>query len=209
MSQVSDGPHYQIRPLAIFHLMTSSGSINGCDPTMIQYMRQNVYCDTNTLRSNAHHADNKTQRELAALVRLADDPRVRLCRSNIVEHEVADVRKEKKRNRLAAEHDALERVTLTEKLLRIDSLSDRMTCLNWPVFSDVQNEAMCEKLVKRGLDLRDAQHIVQAVSNDCGVFLTRDEETIIAPHRAWIEESFPIKVRLPSELVAELEAAHS
>src|SRR5262245_49776807 len=110
-------------------------------------MRQNVYCDTNTLPSNANHPDEKTQRELDALVRLADDPRVRLCRSNIVEHEVRNVRREELRDRLAAERDALERVILNENLLRIDSLSDRMTCLNWPVYSDVQNDAMCEKLV--------------------------------------------------------------
>jgi len=52
-----------------------------------------------------------------------------------------------------------------------------------------------------GLEQRDAEHITQAVCNNCDVFLTRDEDSIITPHRHWLEQKFPgLKIRLPSEL---------
>lgn len=99
----------------------------------------------------------------------------------------------------------MNRLPLNEKLVRINSMSDARSCINWPTFSDVQDETICDQLVKRGLTLRDAQHISQAVSNGCNVFLARDEKTIITKHRPWIEENFPITVRLPSELLADLD----
>jgi hypothetical protein len=74
--------------------------------------------------------------------------------------------------------------------------------------SDVQDDALCQELEQRGLGRTDAQHITQAVCNACDVFLTRDRKTIINPHRAWLESRFPgLKIRLPSELVAELRRA--
>ena len=60
--------------------------------------------------------------------------------------------------------------------------------------------------MQRGLSQRDSEHLAQAISNRCSVFLTRDEATIINPRRDWIEEAFPpLKVRLPSELLNEIE----
>jgi hypothetical protein len=51
---------------------------------------------------------------------------------------------------------------------------------------------------------RDAEHLTQAVCNECDVFLTRDHKTIIDPMRDWLEARYP-RIRLPSELLAEME----
>ena len=50
-------------------------------------------------------------------------------------------------------------------------------------------------------DRRDAQHLTQAICNECDVFLTRDVNSIIN-HRDKIESQFPsIKIMKPSELL--------
>ena len=80
-------------------------------------------------------------------------------------------------------------------------------CISYPLVSDVQDEAIFRELENRGLGLHDAQHITQAISNNCDVFLTRDWKTIIRKHRPWIEQRFPtLKIFRPSELVTELKA---
>src|SRR6266436_6691430 len=53
--------------------------------------------------------------------------------------------------------------------------------------------------------LRDAEHVAQAISDNSDVFLTRDRKTIIGPLREWLEQRYLIKVRLPSEALAEIE----
>jgi len=59
--------------------------------------------------------------------------------------------------------------------------------------------------MKRGLKQRDAEHLTQAVCNNCAVFLTRDKRIISG--RQWLEERFPgLKIRLPSELIADLSS---
>jgi hypothetical protein len=53
---------------------------------------------------------------------------------------------------------------------------------------------------------RDAEHLTQAICNACDVFLTRDYKTIIGPMREWLEEKYPpLKIRRPSEILAEIE----
>jgi len=74
------------------------------------------------------------------------------------------------------------------------------------MISDVQDEAIRSELIAHGLEQRDAENITQAVCNDCDVFLTRDERTIINPQRAWLEQRFPkLKVWLPSELLTFIQ----
>jgi hypothetical protein len=76
------------------------------------------------------------------------------------------------------------------------------------MISDSQNEPLRDELIQHGLEPTDAEHITQAVSNDCDVFLTRDERTIIIRHREWLEKRFPnLRVRLPSELLKEIAAS--
>ena len=77
-----------------------------------------------------------------------------------------------------------------------------------PIVSDILDENIYNELIRRGLDPGDAHHITHAVRNDCDVFLTRDEETIINTHGAWLEEKFKgLKIRRPSELLADIEAS--
>jgi hypothetical protein len=76
-----------------------------------------------------------------------------------------------------------------------------------PLVSDVQNESIRDELIARGLEQKDAEHITQAVCNDCDVFLTCDKKTIINPHREWLHQRFPnLKILLPSELLACVKA---
>jgi predicted nucleic acid-binding protein len=53
--------------------------------------------------------------------------------------------------------------------------------ITYPLISDSQNETLRDELIQHGLEPRDAEHLAQAVSNDCDVFLTRDERMIITP----------------------------
>jgi predicted nucleic acid-binding protein len=70
--------------------------------------------------------------------------------------------------------------------------------------SDVQDECLVEKLQKQlNLPMPDAQHLAQAISNGADVFLTRDEEHFVSQRHA-IEAQFKIKIRLPSEALAEI-----
>jgi len=90
-----------------------------------------------------------------------------------------------------------------KKLLGFNIQISQYTCFNSPIISDVQDEAIRAELMKRGLKQRDAEHITQAVCNNCDVFLTRDKG--IRKRRDWLEQRFPgLKIRLPSELVADL-----
>jgi hypothetical protein len=73
-----------------------------------------------------------------------------------------------------------------------------------PLVSDVQDECLVEKLeTQLGLPKPDAQHLAQAISNNADVFLTRDEEHFISQRRT-IEAQFKIRIRLPSEALAEI-----
>ena len=163
-----------------------------------------IYCDTDTLPHNIRHADEKSQGELAALKQLAE--KYSMFGSLVILRELMNTTKQTQRDYLIVDYQALEPIPKDEKLLGFYMQTDQYGgCITNPMFSDVQDEALREELTRRGLDLRDAEHITQAVCNGCGVFLTRDERTIINPHRAWLETRFPtLKVRLPSELLAEL-----
>ena len=62
--------------------------------------------------------------------------------------------------------------------------------VGYPLISDIQDEPICKELEQHGLQRRDAQHITQAVCNECDIFLTRDAKTIIRPYRDWLEGRF-------------------
>ena len=159
-----------------------------------------VYGDTNTLPDNTRDPD-----ELAALERLRLDRRVAWFTSHLVHHEAAKTPDEGKRSRLVGQHADRQPVPKDAKLLGFRVQIDRYTCLNSPMISDVQDETVRAELMTRGLEQRDAEHITQAVCNDCDVFLTRDSRTIIKRHRPWLEQRFPnLIVRLPSELERNL-----
>jgi hypothetical protein len=176
-----------------------------------------IYCDTNTLWNNIkRHDEPKTQRELDALQRLLDLRRaskIQMVRSRVALRELERTNQSEQMIRLRADYEALDPVPMDEKVHGFHSQFDERGGGAYPVVSDVQDEALRDELVQRGLvkinkgreDRSDAEHITQAVANACDVFLTRDENTIIRPHRPWLESRFPqLKIRLPSELASEL-----
>jgi len=125
--------------------------------------------------------------------------------SHLVRYEAEKTKDEIRRGHLIVDVDGLQNVPNDQKLLGFNIQINRYSCINFPIISDVQDEAIRAELMERGLKLRDAEHITQAVCNNCDVFLTRDEDSIITPHRDWLEQRFSgLKIRLPSELVAEL-----
>jgi hypothetical protein len=119
----------------------------------------------------------------------------------LVTYEALKTRNETQRNRLIDDYNALQPILNDEKLLGFNVQISQYTCINSPRISDVQDETIGKELRDRGLKQRDPEHITQAVCNDCDVFLTRDEASIIKPHRQWLEQRFPkLRVFLPSEL---------
>ncbi len=166
-----------------------------------------IYCDTDTLPHNIRHDDKKTQGELAALKRLAEEQL--LFGSLEVRREVMKTRKQSQQDNLIVDYKALKPITKDERVHGFHTQTDQFGgFITQPLISDVQDEALRNELVNRGLKLNDANHITQAVCNNCDVYLTRDEDTIIKPHRAWLEIRLGIKIRLPSELLEELLSMH-
>jgi hypothetical protein len=167
-----------------------------------------IYIETSCLPSNIRrHSDPKSQKELAALEQLAG--RYSLFGSRLDLREVEATAKNVRRDSLILEYKSLEPIPKDEKLLGFNSVSDQyggFVC--HPLIADCQDEALRRELLEHGLEPNDAEHLTQAVCNDCRVFLTRDEHTIINPHRQWLEKRFPkLKIRLPSELLNELASA--
>jgi hypothetical protein len=93
--------------------------------------------------------------------------------------------------------EELERTRPTEQRTASFNISDGMGGCN-VVTSDYLNEPLYEELLRRGLSKKDAHHITHAVCNNCDVFLTRDEKTIIK-HRQWLEEKF-LRLNCPRSL---------
>jgi hypothetical protein len=161
-----------------------------------------IYCDTSALRHNiSRHNDETSQRELAALNQLVE--KYPLFGSHLVRYEAQKTKDEIRRGYLIIDAEALQNVFNDEKLLGFNIQISQYTCINSPIISDVQDEAIRAELMKRKLKQRDAEHITQAVCNNCDVFLTRDKG--IHKRHDWLEQRFPgLKIRLPSELAADL-----
>ena len=165
-----------------------------------------VYGDTNTLPSNSSNACSK---EMSALNQLWHVKGLKWFSSHLVNYEVGKTTDESKRNRLVAEYKEREIISKDERIVgvNIQYLSSPYGgFVSFYLLSDVQDEPLRAELIQQRFDQRDAEHIAQAVSNKCDVFLTRDKRTILN-RRSWLENRFPaMKVLLPSELLAELEA---
>jgi hypothetical protein len=163
-----------------------------------------IYCDTDTLLHNVkQHNDAKTERELDALETLLADHKagkVIMFRSNVNLRETEDTPDPQQRHELREDFEGLTPIANDEKFLGSFSVPGGGTNV---MVSDVQDEAIRDELRQMGLKPRDAEHVTQAICNHCDEFLTRDQKSIIK-HRTKIEARFPIKVRKPSELVAEI-----
>jgi hypothetical protein len=173
-----------------------------------------IYCDTDTLFHNVkrQEQESKTGKELVAIKQLLDCWRrgkILMFRSLVNLREIEKTKNTEQFANLRADYDQLPQIPNDERFYGTERIitDPHGGFIENPLVSDVQDEAILAKLVERGLGLRDAQHITQAICNSCDVFLTRDEDTIIKPHRQWIENQFPpIKVRMPSELARELDS---
>jgi hypothetical protein len=160
-----------------------------------------IYVDTSALPANIRrHSDAKSQEDLAAYEELAR--RFPMLVSHIARYEAEKTTDEIQRGFLIADIKGLEPVQRDEKLLGFNYVEDPYGgFVTHPLISDVQDETIRQELMSRGLKQRDAEHITQAVSNDCDVFLTRDEKSIIKPHREWLQNRFPkLKIMRPVEL---------
>jgi hypothetical protein len=156
-----------------------------------------IYCDTDCLPSNA------TPEELAALNALSLNPCLTFMTSHLVNDEAGKTKSEGKRDRLLQEHKAGYPVPNDEKVIGFNAQFSQYGFVGYFSLSDVQDESIRDELVQRGLRQRDAEHVAQAVSNGCDVFLTRDGG--IHHRRPWIEKRFPgLKVRRPTELAVVL-----
>jgi hypothetical protein len=180
-----------------------------------------VYCDTSTLLNNVkRHDDPKSLKELAALehlLTLRREGRIQMVRSRVALRELERPSKREgwpeRMAKLRADYEALGQIAMDEKVLGFHSQFDERGGIANPLVSDVQSEALRDKLVQHGLmqikkgkeDRSDAEHITQAWANRCDVFLTRDEKTIIK-HRPWLKGELPgLKIQLPSEMLADLK----
>jgi hypothetical protein len=166
-----------------------------------------IYCGTNCLPHNIR--DEKSQGELTALKVLAE--KFEMYGSRFVRHEVVNTKNEVRRDFLIVECNALKPVPKDKKILGFHTNYDQyggFTCC--PLIADTHNDALCGELKDRGLEPSDAQHITQAVCNDCEVFLTRDVRSIIKPHGQWLEKGlYPMRFWLPSQLLAAMTARQS
>jgi predicted nucleic acid-binding protein len=139
-----------------------------------------IYCDTNTLPENA----DADEEEAEALKRLKSIEGLKWFTSHIVGHEATSTKDESQRKKLLAQNEERERVPKDEKVIGYNAQSDiNGGFIGFFLLSDVQDEDLRAELISRGLSRRDAEHIAQAVCNDCDVFLTRDAKSIIKPHR--------------------------
>src|SRR5262245_54019722 len=163
-----------------------------------------IYVETSCLRHNIRHDDPKSRRELAALEQLAE--RYSLFGSRITLREVMTTTEKAQRDALILDHEALQPIPKDEKPVGANNQSDQYGgFISYPLVEDTQDDTLRSELIQSGLEPKDAEHLTQAVCNDCEVFLTRDERTIINPHRQWLEKRFPnLKIRLPSELLNAL-----
>jgi hypothetical protein len=165
-----------------------------------------IYVDTSCLRHNIRHEDLKSRSELAALEQLAE--RYSLFGSRLTLREAMATSEKTLQDNLILDYKALQPIAKDERLLGFNTVSDRFGgFICHPLIADCQDEPLRNDLIQCGLAPKDAEHLTQAVCNNCEVFLTRDEHTIIKPHRRWLEERFAnFKIRLPSELLNELAA---
>ena len=68
----------------------------------------------------------------------------------------------------------------------------------------IEDDPVARRLREIGLDRLEAHHVMLAVRRECAVFVTCDEDTILK-HRTRVEAEFPIRLKLPSELVRDIQ----
>jgi len=164
-----------------------------------------LYCDTSVLPS---HIRKPAEREaFARLEQARDEGLLELVYAGHLRREADKTPCEEKRSILQSEYKSLTPVLNDEVVVGFSEVRDQYGGGGvFPRVQDVQDPAVLQRLVDRGLTQMDAGHIAQAIANKCQYFVTLDCKTIIKPHGRWIEEQFPpLKVQSPSQVAAELD----
>ena len=166
-----------------------------------------AYLDHNIVVANPLDDHPDESEALTDLFKLDDDGRVNLVTSK-VSHDEIDGYDGKKglegenRPKVERSYYLLKKVPSIEynKLLGFNNQWGRSGGISYPLIED---DPICLKLCDIGLDKADAHHVMVAISNECDVFVTFDEDTILR-YRKEIEKKFPIELMKPSELVNRL-----
>ncbi len=159
-----------------------------------------IYLDTNIVSALAK---GDTPRESAALqdvLRMYQDRTVELATSELTLQEIGKYRGLGLAT-METIYTHLERVPFVERyaIRGFHSQSDQLGgFVSYPLLED---DADWQQLRGIGLDETDAHHVMLAVRNECDVFLTCDERSIIR-YRSAVELAFPIEVSKPSEWIA-------
>ena len=184
--------------------MSGSAKRNRVERTALRHRL--IYCDTNTLLNNIkRHQEPKTRQELLALqqllaLRVAGS--IKMVRSRVALRELEKPSDPDLMAKLRADYEMLDQIALDEKVLGFNNQWDRFGGITHPLISDVQDDALREELVQYGFDRPDAEHLTQAASNNCDVFLTRDGG--IVRHKEWLLARLSLRILRPSELLSAL-----
>ena len=137
-----------------------------------------VYFDTNTISPNIEQ-DPTEQNALEELRQRAKKAELGIVEmsSNVALRETEKTRDEERRQELRKDYSRLTPVTKDERVLGSHSQSDQYGGLvSYPLVSDVQDEDILSELFKLGFDKNDghdrhdAQHLTQAICNECDIF---------------------------------------
>jgi hypothetical protein len=129
---------------------------------------------------------------------------IKLSDSLVNLREVSNTKDATRHAGLTADYQDLAPIPKDERVLAVSHQYDQLGGFIGGVFvSDTQDEKMRDSIMSIGIDQKDAEHLTQAICNDLDYFLTRDRGII--RHRGRIETEFPIKIRTPPELLAELK----
>ncbi len=162
------------------------------------------YLDTNLI-SGLVNGDlgSVEQAALTELLRLRKAGTVALCTSEVAAEEIG-------RNQSAASRRHEDIYLLLDEVPKVDEQFQMSKVYGAGLYGadrygmgPIVEDATLGVLRSIVPDADDARHLFQAAKNGIDYFVTRDERTIVK-HAAAIQAAAGIRVRLPSQLVAEL-----
>jgi hypothetical protein len=158
--------------------------------------RVDAYLDTCLVSGLAERDIRPVELEaLRTLLRAHKARRIALVTSHVTHEEIGRMSEAKR-----APHEDV--YALLEDLPEAVE-SRRLASLPLLLNSVTRDDDLFAELKTMVPDLDDARHLFQAIKNGADYFVTDDERTIVS-RADKIEAHYPIKVRLPSQLVAEL-----
>jgi predicted nucleic acid-binding protein len=164
--------------------------------------RMKAYLDTCVV-SDIHRDDSGNTADITRLLEIADTEPARL--TLVTSRKAGDeIQKYKGKYRPGVERAylLLAKVPFIEDqtLLGFHNHWGPMGGASCPMIED---DRIWLDLQRSGLDRDDAHHVMLAIRNACDVFVTWDRKSILR-WRTQVESAYPIRLRTPTELVAEL-----